>query len=240
MLVSASPPLLALAERLAARFPLERQEHEALLDLPAAIARMPANGQIVAADEAVEHAYVVLDGLVGQARQTRRGEQQITALYLPGETACLEAILAGGSATPLTALAPSALLVIPVDALRRAERRHPELARAFWRECQYQARISAEWLLNIGRRRATARTAHLFCELAWRSQGQDHSPRTRFPLPARQSHLADVLALTTVHLNRTLRVLREEGLASFQARELHIHDWHRLGALADFDPSYLS
>ena len=43
MLVSASPPLVALTKRLAARFPLERQEREALLDLPAAIARVPAN-----------------------------------------------------------------------------------------------------------------------------------------------------------------------------------------------------
>ena len=239
MLVSASPPLVALTKRLAARFPLERQEREALLDLPAAIARVPANRQIVAANDAIEHAYYVLDGLVGQARHTRRGDQQITALYLPGETACLEAILPGGAATPLTALAPSALLVIPVEALRRAERRYPELARAFWGECQCQARISAEWLVNIGRRRAMARTAHLFCELACRSDGQHHSPRTRFPLPARQSHLADVLALTSVHLNRTLRMLREEKLASLQARELHIHDWNRLTALADFDPSYL-
>jgi CRP-like cAMP-binding protein len=239
MIVSAPPPLVGLADRLAARVPLGSQEREALLELPAASARRAGNRPILAADVAPGHAYLVVEGLVARIQSTRRGEQQITALYLPGEIACA-GLIRSAPVGALHTIAPSAILVVPHEALRRAQQRHPALARALWAECLLESGIAAEWLLNIGRRRALARTAHLFCELACRHAGSDRGPRLRFALPARQNHLADMLALTTVHLNRTLRVLRETRLATCHERELIIHDWPRLASLGDFDARYLT
>ena len=116
---------------------------------------------------------------------------------------------------------------------------HAALAEALWAECLLQGSMKAQWLLNVGRRRSLSRAAHLFCELACRHGGADRKPRMRFPFPARQGHLAEMLALTPVHVNRVLRALREEGLAGFEDRDLVIRDWNRLVRLADFEPSYL-
>ena len=45
--------------------------------------------------------------------------------------------------------------------------------------------------------------------------------------------------LSTVHVNRTLQVLRGEGLIELQNHRLTILDWARLKEVAQFDPTYL-
>jgi len=47
-------------------------------------------------------------------------------------------------------------------------KRQPRICNAFWRETLIEAAIFREWLLNIGRRSAFSRIAHIFCELAVR------------------------------------------------------------------------
>jgi hypothetical protein len=58
-------------------------------------------------------------------------------------------------------------------------------------------------------------------------------------LPLRQADLADSLALSAVHLNRTLVDFRRRGLASFLRHQLLIHDLRALSAVAGFDPRYI-
>jgi CRP-like cAMP-binding protein len=59
------------------------------------------------------------------------------------------------------------------------------------------------------------------------------------PMPLRQPDMADVLGLTSVHMNRTLKVLRADGLIDLRSRRLSIRDWAGLSALAEFSPQYL-
>ena len=51
--------------------------------------------------------------------------------------------------------------------------------------------------------------------------------------------LADALGLSAVHVNRVLRQLREDGLATFRDGHVTIHDHKALAELADFDEAYL-
>jgi hypothetical protein len=59
-----------------------------------------------------------------------------------------------------------------------------------------------------------------------------------FPFPVTQTQLADVTGLTSVHVNRTLQVLRAEGLADIKYNA-RIFDWAALVEAGDFDPDYL-
>lgn len=54
-----------------------------------------------------------------------------------------------------------------------------------------------------------------------------------------QEQLADGLALTTVHINRTLMVLAEEGLIAKPKRSINILDFDQLARVGDFDMRYL-
>jgi CRP-like cAMP-binding protein len=58
-------------------------------------------------------------------------------------------------------------------------------------------------------------------------------------MPVTQEMLADALGLTGVHVNRTLRTLRDTGMVDHKGRMLLVPDFKRLAEFADFDPGYL-
>ncbi len=60
-----------------------------------------------------------------------------------------------------------------------------------------------------------------------------------YGLPITQTELADAFGLSTVHVNRTLQDLRDDGLITLQGKTLVINDWERLQQVAQFDPEYL-
>ena len=81
--------------------------------------------------------------------------------------------------------------------------------------------------------------AHLFCELGMRLERLGEATRSRYRLAATQEQIGDALGLTGVHVNRTLRELREQQLVSCGRQEVTIHDWDRLAKVAEFSPTYL-
>jgi len=58
-------------------------------------------------------------------------------------------------------------------------------------------------------------------------------------LPITQEQLADAVALTPVHVNRTLMKLEQDGLITRTKRMITIVDWKELVKVADFQPRYL-
>ena len=60
-----------------------------------------------------------------------------------------------------------------------------------------------------------------------------------YELPLTQEQLADAVALTSVHVNRTLMRLEEEGHIRRSKRMIQIDDWQNLAKVADFHPRYL-
>jgi CRP-like cAMP-binding protein len=109
----------------------------------------------------------------------------------------------------------------------------------FVREALIDAAIFRGWMVNIGRRQAEARLAHLLCELFLRHKAvglvRDHS----IEFPITQSELGDAVGFSTVHINRLLQELRGHRLLSLEDRVLTILDWNGLKDLAAFDPTYL-
>jgi DNA-binding transcriptional regulator LsrR (DeoR family) len=60
-----------------------------------------------------------------------------------------------------------------------------------------------------------------------------------FPFAVTQAQLADATGLTSVHVNRTLRSLRADGIAEVSTRAVRIPNWHALVAAGEFEASYL-
>ena len=58
-------------------------------------------------------------------------------------------------------------------------------------------------------------------------------------MPITQEQLADAVALTPVHVNRTLMKLEEDGLINRTKRVISITDWKKLAKEGDFQPRYL-
>jgi CRP-like cAMP-binding protein len=129
--------------------------------------------------------------------------------------------------------------MIPVENLREIAFRYPTVGMAMWYETLVEGSIFREWVLNLGRRDARTRIAHLLCEFGLRLQVAELGRQSVYELPITQEQLADAVALTPVHVNRTLKKLQEDGLISRTKRVISIVDWKELVKEGDFQPRYL-
>lgn len=99
--------------------------------------------------------------------------------------------------------------------------------------------ILAEHLMNAGRRNAMTRTAHFLLELEERLSAVGLSFGGRYDCPLTQHELADILGMTTVHVNRTLGELRKADLVYFKAGHVDVINRSKLIKTAGFDKEYL-
>lgn len=225
-------------DRLMARSILTEQEQQAVMALPTRRVRYNASHDLVRLGEQVSHACFVAEGLVARFDQNAKADRQITSLYIAGDMASLLSVVQPTATSALMALSDATVLHVPHQGIREAMARHPALAEAFWRDCMVDAMIHAQWVVNVGRRNARSRIAHLLCEMGYRyGATRDGSPAF-FRLPMTQSHLADATGLTPVHVNRTLKALASDGV-SFRAKSVRVEDWDVLAEVGDFDSGYL-
>jgi CRP-like cAMP-binding protein len=235
-----SPAALSLfLHRLLLRSTLSAEEREAILALPGTPATVPARTDIVAPGQRVGYACLVVEGLAGRFDQMADGRRQTVSFYLPGDMCDLPSVVLPIAAWGITALTTSTILLLPHAALRDVAARYPAIAMAFWRDTVVDAATLAKWVANIGRKEAMARLAHLFCELGERMAVASLGTRTRFRLPINQEQLADATGLTSVHVNRTLRALREAGILAYRNQLVEVLDLPRLASIAEFDDRFL-
>lgn len=226
-------------QRLISRSILTSEEQDAILGLPSHLMHVRANHDFVGLREDVDHASLVVDGLVGRFDQNRNGLRQITAIHLPGDMANLHSVVQPQATSALQTLSIATILRVPHEAIRSATARLPALAEALWRDCMVDAAVLSQWILNVGRRDARSRIAHLLCEIATRLRAPVASGAFVFPFAVTQFQLGDAAGLTSVHVNRILRSLREQGIVEFRSQKVRVLDWAALVAAGEFNRNYL-
>ena len=226
-------------QRLLARSRLTDEEQRAILALPAREIEVRARQDFVPLGEETDYCCYIASGLVARVGQVKNGSRQITALHIPGDMADLHSAVRPIGIGGLTALTDTLILRVPHTAVRNLGRDFPAIAEAFWRDCILDAAILMQWAVNLGRKDARSRLAHILCELAIRYGGGRGDPHLEFYLPMVQEQLGDAAALTSVHVNRSLRTLRQERLVTVRGGMVEIHNWERLMHAGEFDPTYL-
>lgn len=235
---TAEAALQLFLARLELRSPLSEEERAAILDLHGQAKTVDVEHDFVSLGDKVSHACLIVDGMAARFAQTRNGQRGIVALHIPGDMADLHSAVAPNVTWALHAVTPSTILKVPHEALRDLVVRYPAIGLAFWGDCVADATVLAQWTVNLSRKDAVGRVAHLLCEMALRYRAIGLGDERRFPFPITQANLADVVGLTPVHLNRVLMRLRD-GIATKEAQEVEIIDHRRLCALGEFDPAYL-
>jgi len=87
-------------------------------------------------------------------------------------------------------------------------------------------------LVSIGRTNAIARVSALIGELVERHVNAGGKERDTIAAPLRQPDIADLTGLTSVHVNRMLRQLRERGIADWSVGVIRVQDPAALAAVA--------
>ena len=239
MYLSARSALSTFVDRLAMLSPLTSEDMAALKGLEAQPTRVRANGDIVLPGAPFGHVVLVASGLVGKYQQLADGRRQTTAIHIPGEIADLHRVATPKAGSALQALTNAEIVLISARELKALATASPRITQAFWVYSAIDAAVLSRWAVNLGRREAKARTAHLFCEIGLRMESLGQGMRDDFLLELTQAQLGDALGLTPVHVNRTLKALKEIGVVEVEGRIFRIPDWPRLAAIAEFDPEYL-
>lgn len=237
--MSASRTIEPFVTRLSSHTSLDALELAALRALPQQVLQVPTNYDFVRLGEHTSEAYYVVEGLVGRFGQTKVGERQIVAIDMPGDLPDLNSVAVPRAPVAMQALTVTTLMRVAHSGLREAADKFPRIASAFWRESVLDNAKLSHWLVNVGRRSAVTSMANFLCEAACRTLKSVPDGAVEFRLPINQTHLSDILGLTPVHVNRTVRQLRDAGLASFQHKLVRIPDFARLANFADFDADYL-
>lgn len=183
--------------------------------------------------------YLVDNGWVVRARLMDTGARQIVNLALPGDFVALNALLFNCSDFELSCKTDVAAFRFPGDQLSDAISRHPSLyAALFWANAHEESML-AERIVSLGRRSARARAAHVLCEIIARMEIIGIDDAQRLIVPMSQDDFADVLGISIVHMNKTLRGLERDGVIAFRNAILLVMDRKRLEAEAGFEAGYL-
>jgi CRP-like cAMP-binding protein len=232
-------PLELLARKLETHYPLSPDDRGAVLDLPHKMRRVEPQAYLVREGDVPDRCAVIITGFAFRHKLTGTGSRQIMAINIPGEAVDFQNMYLEESDHNVQMLTRGVVAEIPRHALEEAAKERPALARAMLVATLVEASIFREWVLNIGRRDARSRIAHLLCEFAYRMTTQGLLPDGMYELPMTQEQLADATGLTAVHVNRVLQVLQKEGMIDRDRRMVQFVDWERLQEVGDFSPRYL-
>jgi CRP-like cAMP-binding protein len=198
-----------------------------------------AGKTIVRAGVTLSECTLLYEGFVCRYKDLADGRRQILEIHVPGDYLDLHSFVLKRLEHDVGSLTPVKLAISPHDHVREVTEANPHLARLFWFSTLSDGAIHRERLLSVGRRSALARIAHLICELNIRLEIVGLAEGGRYALPLTQTDIADTTALTSVHVNRMFRKLRDDRLVTFRSGEVIIEDWEGLQRVAEFDPAYL-
>ncbi|MBC7737378.1 MAG: Crp/Fnr family transcriptional regulator [Candidatus Saccharibacteria bacterium] len=229
----------AVVQKLSAFVALSEAERGVLARLDAKSRAFPAGRDMVHQGQTDRTAYILASGWVCSYKLQSDGTRQIVGVQLPGDFLGLRSVLLHKSDYSFEPIVDSVALEVPKEFLLAAFSATPRLATAFlWAAARDEA-MMVEHLVGLGRRDAIKRISHFLLELCTRLSLLGLGSTAGYDCPLTQYHLADALGLTSVHVNRVLRDLRQAELVSFRAGRVTFLDYEGLVDLAEFDPTYL-
>lgn len=236
---AADPPLSTLITKLRRLAPIDDEDERALLALPQRVARVSAREHLVREGTVPHECCLLLDGYASRSKLAADGGRQIVSFHILGDILDLQHLFLERADHDVQAITDATVAWIPMTELRALVATRPRIGTAFWRDALIDASIFREWVLNVGRRDAKTRIAHMLCEFIVRCVAVGLGSPDRMQVPFTQEEIGDATGLTPVHVNRMLRELTEEGLIRRTGRALEVMNWQRFRHVAGFDEAYL-
>lgn len=238
-MASLDHPLGYLLQQLELHSGLSDEDRRLILDLPYRLRRLDAGGYLVREGDVPTHCTILVKGFAYRQKVTGDGSRQILAICIPGDPVDLQNMFLDISDHSVQLLTQAKVADVPREALQELVLTRPAIGTAIIELTLVEASILREWVVNVGRRDARARIAHILCEFAVRLEARGLTVDHGYELPMTQEQLADATGLTSVHVNRVLKQLEADGLISRRRRFVHFSDWRALQDAGDFSRRYL-
>lgn len=232
-------PYEPLLKKLASVDQMTDVEERATIELCADIRDIPRRSHIVREGTSPTHCHIVLEGWAARYNLLADGSRRITAFLLPGDFCDIHATVLKTMDHSIIALTDCRVAFVAPEQINEIAISTPSLTRAFWRSSMIDEAILRRWLVKSGRGDAFEVVGHLLGELYVRARLVGLTNDYTLDLPITQEEIGDATGLTAVHVNRVVRRLREEGIATIKDRSMAILDVDALRRASGFDPDYL-
>jgi CRP-like cAMP-binding protein len=228
-----------LARKLGAFVALSEAELSVLEGLHKRRCSFVAGRDLVHQGQSDQAAYILISGWACSYKLLEDGQRQIVDFQIPGDFLGLRSVVLHLSDHSIEPVTDIEVTEVHVSDLMKAFADTPRLATAvLWAASRDEAMV-VEHLINIGRREAEVRVAHFLLELGARLTLVGLGSKAGYACPLTQYLMADALGLSSVHVNRVLRKLREAGMVTFRDGFVTFDDYDRLAKFADFEMTYL-
>jgi len=222
------------ADRLAKHVPLSDAEKKALARLEENPRKVKRGAMIQRVNEMVTELFVLREGRVMSFVILPDGSRQILRVYFPGDFI--------GSASTIYSRAPESLvalsdaIICPFDkhALRRLLEEYPRVAALLFLLSNAERVALTDRLASLGRTSAKARVASFLLDIFDRLRVTDDGITDSFDLKLTQEEIGDAIGLTSVHVNRMIRQMEQEGLISRANGRITLRDMARLEEIGHY------
>jgi CRP-like cAMP-binding protein len=218
---------------------LSDEEKAALESILTAPVTLPKRKVVTSRGDVVTRSTFLITGFMCRYMDGADGHRQLVSVQTPGDFVDLHGYPLQRLDHDVATMNECQVAYAPHEKLTELIERFPHLGRMFWFSTELDAALHREWIFRLGRLDAVGRVAHMLCETYVRMGAvglvSDHS----FAWPLTQQDLGEACGLTSVHVNRTLRVLREAGMVEVSDRTVTMMDFDRLATTGEFQPDYL-
>lgn len=220
------------------RHAMRDSEKQLLEDLVERTELFAAPQTVLNRGQCVDQSTMLIDGFIVRSI-TRDGKRHIISVHVPGDFVDLHGFALKRLDHDIVTLGHTKLGYVPHSRLVDVLRGEPHLTRLLWFSTLLDAAIHREWILKLENLNADGRLAHLIVELWTRLNFIGLAEPNSCAMPLTQVELADACGTTAIHMNRTVRAMREAGILDFARGRVMITDMERLKEVARFDDSYL-
>ncbi len=183
--------------------------------------------------------HVVLEGFACRYKRLEDGKRQIIGYLLPGDMCDLHVSILGEIDHAIGSLQPSRIARISAQTVEDLVDNSPRIRRALWWATLVDVSTCREWVTSMGRRPADQQLGHLLCELLFRFQAVGLATDNSYNLCLTQLEFSDTLGMSTVHLNRLFKILREDKFIDIKDKIVTIINLEGLIKFSGFKPNYL-
>ena len=196
---------------------------------------IPRQAAVIAGDDPAAPVVLIQRGIAYRSFTLPDGRRAILDLLLPGDFGGIDHVVFERSTQELTAASAVGYRMISAAAVR-AMMADPAVALRVAALMSEARRRMDRHTTAICRLDARERVVMFLLDIHDRLRRRDLLSRPTFNLPLTQEQIADHLGMTMVHVNRTLRRLREERLVRLAQQVVIIIDLDRLRAIVSGMP----
>lgn len=183
--------------------------------------------------------YTLFQGWAVVYKTLPNGKRQIFRIALPGDFVGYQPDLGGPSDVSIRSITPVVVCAFPRAKFWDYLRTRPDITDSLNRMNGYYIGHCQHYLMGMGRKSALERVGFLLMDLWTRCRELkgvvDFSEERGIDFPLSQEDMGDTIGISSVHVNRTLRELRDEGLIHLEGKHLKILDETTLSEMSRFD-----